>query len=230
MSAHWSLYEITEDVWPCLRHEVANTGRPDSTLLLWHTCEDDRPLRVQQAVVLFTFPPDDGPPAFVLACLYRHPIKSPELGWSYPLWHLPCYQPILVQRSIPDHETARRFVRNSGFLRFVESPKWHSLEYGCDNAAWGQLFGDEPSFELEEGQRLPGLVSRVWKRDNTVLGLMVNIRFRLPAFMPRSQIPVDLRGDLDSLVDRSVECLVLKIDEEHRYVVVCHGRYWDESL
>ncbi len=76
--------------------------------------------------------------------------------------------------------------------------------------------------EHKEGDVVKGEVVRKIKG-----GLLVNIGVNV--FLPASQVDIRRPHDLDSYKGRSIECLILKIDEQRRNIVVSRRRLIEEQ-
>jgi small subunit ribosomal protein S1 len=74
----------------------------------------------------------------------------------------------------------------------------------------------------KEGDRVKGLVTRKIKG-----GLLVNIGVNV--FLPASQVDIRRPPDIGDYINREIECMILKIDEVRRNIVVSRRKLLEED-
>ena len=127
----------------------------------------------------------------------------------------------LVQFDFPYHENTPTQICNAFFtgdFSITFRPFFHGPNTTIPFRD-GRVIPDQDEWGIDD-QLLDGVVSRVLRKPNTnePYGLIVDIWF--PAFAPRSLLPEIVRGDLDTLVGKSVKCSLFDIDEKRRSVIV----------
>src|SRR5207249_1079540 len=76
--------------------------------------------------------------------------------------------------------------------------------------------------EKKEGDTVEGIVTRKIKG-----GLLVDIG--VPVFLPASQVDIRRPADIGDYIDRTIQCLVLKIDDARRNIVVSRRALIEEE-
>ncbi len=75
---------------------------------------------------------------------------------------------------------------------------------------------------VHEGDVVTGIVTRKIKG-----GLLVDIG--VPVFLPASQVDIRRPGDIGDYIGRTIQCKILKIDEERRNIVITRRKLIEEE-
>jgi hypothetical protein len=134
----------------------------ETRILVWMIAEDDRPLYIEQAIVLLHF--DNGvKPRWALAHLYRHPHDPASPGWQLPKrWHAPRFVPRRDFDHAPSNEAIAEFLRDSEW-EFEPSIGFRLLGGSVCQKTWTAAIGEKPpdAYKVIPHQPKPG----EWRLD-----------------------------------------------------------------
>jgi hypothetical protein len=130
--------------------EIQNRARPPYPgrvhVLAWQIIEDDRPLRVEQCLVLKVLDQDDGSGRWCLSHLYRHPDDET------PIWELSQVCHYKAQRQIhskrlkqpPSNETIYASLHDVAW-KFDLDAGWKSVDCRVCEKTWLAAVGEKPN-------------------------------------------------------------------------------------